>query len=305
MGRLNIASRLLFSSSLVFLLLLSHCVLLSQYSENYGNGLSTPLEDAMQKESDVTSPGDEFDLSGDPYEIAGNEDPIKIASQFYNRAVELHLAGNIFEAITFYKNAIVLNPEIAAYHADLGEAHRAIGQTREAIIELETAIELEPSLVNAYTTLGVILDRENLPHKAVKLHREAIKRDPTSYVAYNNLGHAYDSLGLIRAAIANYEKSIELKQDFAPAYDNLGTDLMRIGRADEAIDILKKCVNYAGEKHPQLGLYYNDLGAAYVMKNEFGSAYSAFEKATKLAPGNADIQRNFDFIHEHLYGENN
>ena len=236
---------------------------------------------------------------------ASADDDSALALQYYNRAVELHLAGHFSEAIAFYKKAIVLDPEAAAYHADLGEAYRISNMFREAIIELETAIQLDPTLVNAYTTLGVIMDREDLPQRAVEYHRQALKLDPNSYVAYNNLGHAYHSLGLIRAAIANYRKSIELRPDFAPAYDNLGTDLMILNQPDEAADVLEKAIQYAGKDHPQLGLYYNDLGAAYVAQGKLQDAYDALQQAVTLMPNNSDIRLNFEFVKEKINGKSN
>ncbi len=232
-------------------------------------------------------------------------DDYELAKMHYDRAVDYHLSGMLVQAVEQYKKAIILDPEMAAYHADLGEAYRVMGNTRGAISELETAVELSPGMVNALTTLGVIYERENLPHKAIDYHRRAIKIDPRHYVAYNNLGHAYDTLGLVRAAMDNYKKAIEIKEDFSPAYDNLGTDLMRLNRPQEGISMLKKAIDYAGEGHPQLGLYYNDLGAALVMSKDYEKAYSAFEKALSLSPNNPDIQRNFIFIRDHLYGKSN
>jgi superkiller protein 3 len=230
----------------------------------------------------------------------GGQDYSALAKTHYDMAVDYHMKGMIENAVMEYRKSILLNPGIAAYHADLGEAYRLLGETRLAIEAMQRAIELDPDLSNAYTTLGVIYDSEGLLVNAVEYHRKAIEIDPDHYIAHNNLGHAYDRLGLIKAAMANYEKAIEINPDFAPAYDNLGTDYLNLSQVEKGIEMIHKALNLSSTTDPQRPLYLNDLGAAYVMKQEFEVAYKYFEQAARLAPHNQDIQRNFDFIKEYM-----
>ena len=242
----------------------------------------------------------EQELSVDQNPDAGSENDAGLAKSYYDTAVDYHMKGMIENAVMEYRKAILLNPDVAAYHADLGEAYRLLNQTRLAIESMQRAIEIDPGLSNAYTTLGVIYDSEGLLVNAVEYHRKAIEIEPDHYIAHNNHGHAYDRLGLIKAAMANYEKAIEINPDFAPAYDNLGTDYLNINQVEKGIDMIHKALNLSSTADPQRPLYLNDLGAAYVMKQEFEVAYKYFEQAARLAPYNQDIQRNFDFIKEYM-----
>lgn len=231
---------------------------------------------------------------------SGGQSYADLASGYYEAAVKLHMAGDLERAVQQYRQAILMNPDIAAYHADLGEAYRLLGRTRQAIESMQRAIEIDPQLANAFTTLGVIYDSQELLVNAVEYHRKAIAIDPGHFIAYNNLGHSYDRLGLIRAAMACYEKAIELNPDFAPAYDNLGTNHLNLGDIETGIKMIQKALNLSSMNDPQRPLYLNDLGAAYVMKKEYKVAAGYFEQAARLAPYNPDIMRNYQFIKEYL-----
>ena len=251
-------------------------------------------------QEEAAAPADEVVLDGATLQEAldsmDQDELAARAAQHYEQALELHMKGDLESAVFEYRDAIMLDPDVAAYHADLGFAYHVLGEVRLAIESMERAIELDPKLGNAYTTLGVIYDSQNLLVKAVEFHRKAVKADPEHFVAYNNLGHAYDRLGLIKAAMANYEQAIEINPDFAPAYDNLGVNYMNLGQVEKGLTYIEKAIALTSPNDINLALYLNDKGAAYVMLNDLDAAYEAFGKAARMAPGNEDIQRNYMFI---------
>lgn len=223
--------------------------------------------------------------------------------EYYEKAVEMHYRQNMMVAIELYNNAIMQGPDIAAYHADLGEAYRIIGKLRFAIEELQIAIRLEPRMADAYTTLGVIYDTENLSVKAIEYHRKALKINPEHFIAMNNLGQAYDRLNLLHAAMAMFEKAIEVRPDFAPAYDNLGTGYIKMGTmnadtelVDEGIELVEKAIELSDPRDGRIGFYYNDLGLAYLVKKDFEAARLNFEKALEILPDSPEIQKSLEFV---------
>ncbi|MEW5946224.1 MAG: tetratricopeptide repeat protein [bacterium] len=229
-------------------------------------------------------------------ETAGDQS--EEAYRRYKTAVELHFQGNLEAAALEYRNAITLDPGVAAYHADLGEAYRLMGNSRGAIEELKTAIRLAPDMADAYTTLGVVYDSENLPVKAIQCHRQAIDIRPDHFVAMNNLGQVYEKLGLQKAAVAVYKQALEFNPVFPPTLDNLGTSYLKAGLVDEGIALIEKAIENSDALDPRLGLYYNDLGAAFVMKERYREARKHFEKAGELLPGQPDIMRNLKYVSE-------
>lgn len=218
------------------------------------------------------------------------------AFQYYKQAIELHYQGDMAAAIELYGNAVLLDSDVAAYHADLGEAFRTIGNFRLAIVELKRAVELEPDMADAYTTLGVVYDSQNLLVKAIEYHRAALKINPNHVVAMNNLGQVYDRLGLTSAAAAMYDKSIQTDPEFAPGYDNMGMVLVRVGDAEKGIGMIRQAIELSDPRDARIALYYNDLGMAYILTNDLATAKEYFDKALEIQPDNQSIRNNMEYL---------
>lgn len=226
----------------------------------------------------------------------GDEEEPPDGFKYYEEAVKQHFMGNLPLAIGLYNNAIMQDSTVAAYHADLGEAYRIMGDFRRAIEELKLAISLEPLMADAYTTLGVIYDQENLSVKAIEYHRKALKINPDHFIAMNNLGQVYDNLGLAHAAMAMFEQAVEVKPDFAPAYDNLGTGYLKFGDVNRGIELIEKAIELSDPRDTRLGLYYNDLGMAYLVKHDYESAKANIEKAVEILPDNPEFRKSLEFV---------
>jgi serine/threonine protein kinase/tetratricopeptide (TPR) repeat protein len=84
------------------------------------------------------------------------------------------------DAIRCYRIAIEAHPQIAKYHADLGEALCQSGDTAQAVEEFLRAITLDSTLTFSYRMLGDIYDRQGEAGKAKEYYRAFIARDSTS-----------------------------------------------------------------------------------------------------------------------------
>ena len=70
----------------------------------------------------------------------------------------LHYQNGYFvRAVELIGRAAALQPETAAYHANLAEAHRALGQHQEAMDCCRTALRLQPDYPEAANNLGLAL----------------------------------------------------------------------------------------------------------------------------------------------------
>ncbi len=100
----------------------------------------------------------------------------------------------------------------ARTHAALGFVLHAQEDTEAAVAELERALELDPENSNALNSLGFILaDTGSDPRRAVDCCRRAVRRQPKN-----------------------------------PAYlDSLGWSYYRLGRVDEARDVLRSALEAA------------------------------------------------------------
>ncbi len=114
-------------------------------------------------------------------------------------------AGRPGDAERAFADAVRLDSTNAGYQANLGNAHRALGDLAAAASAYERALALAPDLGDALNGLGVVLVQQNRPRDAVPWLERAV-RDPGFIEAQLNLGIAYQSTGSIGQARAQYRR---------------------------------------------------------------------------------------------------
>jgi tetratricopeptide (TPR) repeat protein len=116
----------------------------------------------------------------------------------------------------------------------------------------EEAIALDPEYAYAYSVLStayvalVYLGASDSPkeslRRAVELGKKAVALDESNSIAHANLAFPYIYLREFDKAIEEAEKSVSLSPNSAAGYWALGLALHRVGRPQEAIPILQKCL---------------------------------------------------------------
>ena len=182
---------------------------------------------------------------------------------FSNYAGILHGIGNLKEAEISLRKAIKLKPDFAEAHSNLGNILSDLGNLKEAEISLRKAIELKPDFAQAHSNLGNILrDLGNLKEAELSL-RKAVKLKPDFAQAHSNLGTLLTDLGNLKEAELSYRKAIEIQPDFPEAYSNLGNVLRDLGNLQEAELSYRKAVAIQPDfarAHSNLGNVLRDLG---------------------------------------------
>ena len=144
------------------------------------------------------------------------------------------LIGRLDEAVSHYRRALALAPDLVGAHTNLGNALVALGRLDEALIHSRRAIELDPTLAEAHVNLGTaLLQQGNLDAAATQLER-AISIDPNFADAFCNLGNVLLAQGRLDEAAQHYVRAIDLQPDLAGAHNNLGIVLAARGRFEEA-----------------------------------------------------------------------
>ncbi|MDP2999159.1 MAG: tetratricopeptide repeat protein [Bryobacterales bacterium] len=185
-------------------------------------------------------------------------------------------AGRHDRAAELIREAIVLHPGSAQYHANLGVALERLELREEAASECIEALRLSPDFLDALCNLGAILcdlgrPEEALPHleKAAALAPRSIsavqgcahalsemKRwaeaaphfarwaalDPDNATTRLKIGDCYWKQGLWQVAAAHYSKALELKPGSVEAANNLAVCFGEEGRSVEALAVLREAV---------------------------------------------------------------
>ena len=181
------------------------------------------------------------------------------------------------EAIACYRQAIELDPNRAATHANLGLALLRQGKLEEAMASCRHAVELDPKDAESRYRLGAALARLGKLDEAIACYHQAIELNPRSYGAHNDLGIALTSQGKLDGAIACYRRAIDIDPRYPLAHSNLGIVLESQGKLDEAVASFRRAI----ELDPQDAWKYNNL--AWLLATTDDIQFRNYAEALELA----------------------
>ena len=192
----------------------------------------------------------------------------------------LHYENGYFaRAVELIGRAVALERENAVYHANLAEAHRALGQYELAIDCCRTALRLRPDYPEAANNLGLALHGLGKFTEAVAQFCAALEMRPDFALAQNNLGTSLRELDRFGEALQAYRQAVGLDPELALARSNLGQLLVDQGEAEEGLTNCAEAVALG----PNVPAAHNNLGNAYRALERFSEARAAYDEALRLA----------------------
>ncbi len=120
------------------------------------------------------------------------------------------------------------------------------GDTELAEHLFRQAIDLEPGMAAALTNLGNMLYRQGEVDEARRLYERAIEHDPTQPEARYNLANLLEDIGDTEAAVTELRKVCAASPDFADAHYNLGLMLAQLGGEAQARIHLERYIELDG-----------------------------------------------------------
>lgn len=114
------------------------------------------------------------------------------------------------------------------------------GETETAEHMFRQAIDLEPTMAAALTNLGNLVYRQGELEEARKLYDRALEHDPSQPEARYNLANLLEDLGETDLAIAELRKVCAAAPAFADAHYNLGIMLAQVGGTAQAKEYLER-----------------------------------------------------------------
>jgi tetratricopeptide (TPR) repeat protein len=184
-----------------------------------------------------------------------------------------HQNGKLSDAIEHVQHAIRMAPQVALFHANLGEMLRLAGRPRLAAAQARRALEIEPTMPMALSNLGVALYELKEYEEAANAQRKAIASNPNFDAAHSNLGNALHAMRRFDEAAASYRRAIELNPNFGDAWANLGTTLHHSGHFDEGIAALRRAIALV----PHHANAHSGLGILLLMRGDLGEAWDEYE----------------------------
>jgi len=175
------------------------------------------------------------------------------ATEWYTKAQNVAANGDYTDAVTYYANAIALNPSYDAAYAGEAVAFNKLGQYSAALAAANQALAIRSSP----TALGA-------------------EADALFYLGqYNN-------------AIGAYLNYTSVVYNQASAYCNLGYSYVQVNDSADALTPYTQCTTL-NTTDP---LAWNQLGLVDMSLGKYSDALNAFTQATSITTGNAEIWNN-------------
>jgi len=215
------------------------------------------------------------------------------AKAHYNLGGALQEIDQLHDSVKSYENAITLEPENAEAHNNLGNVYRELNELDSAIQSYEKAIVINANYVEAHYSLGLTFQDLGQLEKTVISYKKVLTIKPEFAGMHNNLGNVYRDLNELDAAVKYYEKAIAIKPDFVEVYYNLGITFQELGQLDAAINSYEGAIaiksDYA-EAHNNLGVAFKELG-------KVDEAVESHKNAINCKPDYAEAHNNLGIIY--------
>jgi predicted O-linked N-acetylglucosamine transferase (SPINDLY family) len=196
--------------------------------------------------------------------------------------------GEIDMAIGAFRQAVHFAPEMPEAHNNLGNALYAAERLDDAIASWREALRLRKDYLDAFNNLANGLKMRGRLDEAISASKEALRCDPASAEARLNLGNVLLVKREFQAAEAEFRQALRLRPRYAEAHNNLGNALSGRGEIDAAITAYQNAVELA----PNYADGHANLGSMWKMQGNLDSAISAYRRAMELAPEASEPHSN-------------
>lgn len=221
---------------------------------------------------------------------------IELYQKQFNQGNILKLQGRLSEAIAYFKNALVLQPNSIESATNLAVTLHQTGDLAEAATYYQRAIEIDPNCAQAQNNLGILLqDRGNIA-EAVSCFQKAIALNPVYVKALNNLGATLQQQGELQSAIACFQQALSVNSNSVPALVNLGVAMQAKCQIAEAERLYQRAIE--AEPNNPTGHYH--LGTLWLGTGKIEQAISSLERAISLQPSYVEAITNLGSAVEQL-----
>jgi protein O-mannosyl-transferase len=123
------------------------------------------------------------------------------------------------EAVAQYEAAVSLTSDsgfLAQAYANLGAAHRALGEDEEAHKSFDQSLRFNPNQSNAWLGLGRLAQKQGKFDEAISDLSRSVELQPTAQ-GYFELGQTFSQTGHIPEAMDAYQQALKISPDLVEA----------------------------------------------------------------------------------------
>jgi len=221
---------------------------------------------------------------------------IELAKKQFNRGNILKAQGRFSEAIAYFKNALVLQPDLIEAATNLAVTLHQTGDFAEATAYYQRALEIDPNCAQSHNNLGILLQAQGNIAAAVSCFQKAITLNPVYIKALNNLGAILQQQGELPTAIACFHQALSVNSNYVPALVNLGVAMQAKCQLADAERLYERAIE--AEPNNPKGHYH--LGTLCLGAGKIKQAISSLERAISLDPNYLEALMNLGSAVEEL-----
>ena len=188
-------------------------------------------------------------------------------------------------AITYFEEAIQLNPNFSEAYNNLGNIKKRIGKIEEAISCFKKAIELKENNILAYFNLANTYRENRYFNELIETYEKILSFNPNDIKTLYNLGSTYLFLGEISKGKNFFEKIIKINKNHIPSYRNI-ISVTKINKENEIfkqLELLKVDVFPDEDKI----LFYDALSKGYFDQDNDKLGFKYLDKSNSLKKKNS------------------
>ena len=188
-------------------------------------------------------------------------------------------------AITYFEEAIQLNPNFSEAYNNLGNIKKRIGKIEEAISCFKKAIELKENNILAYFNLANTYRENRYFNELIETYQKILSFNPNDVKTLYNLGSVYLFLGEISKGKNFFEKIIKINKNHIPSYRNIisVTKITKENEIFKQLELLKVDVFSDEDKI----LFYDALSKGYFDQDNDKLGFKYLDKSNSLKKKNS------------------
>uniref|UniRef100_A0A8D0CAG3 dolichyl-phosphate-mannose--protein mannosyltransferase n=1 Tax=Salvator merianae TaxID=96440 RepID=A0A8D0CAG3_SALMN len=219
------------------------------------------------------------------------------AKVHYNVGKNLADKGNQTAAISYYREAVRLNPKYVHAMNNLGNILKERNELHEAEELLSLAVQIQPDFAAAWMNLGIVQNSLRRYQEAEQSYWTAIRHRRKYPDCYYNLGRLYADLNRHVDALNAWRNATVLKPQHSLAWNNMIILLDNTGNLAQAEAVGREALELIPNDHSLMFSLANVLGKS----QKYKESEALFHKAIKANPTAASYHGNLAVLY-HRWG---
>jgi len=207
--------------------------------------------------------------------------------EWYTKGQNAATVGNYADAVTYYNNALSLDPSYALALSGKAVALNALGQYSGALDAANKALTIRTS-ADAQNARAYALYKLGRYDEAVAAYVNLTATVTNNADAYRNLASSYFQTGNPDAALKAYARATNLDPHNADTWNQIGLVYMSQDKYTEALDAF----DHATRETTKSAEIWNNKGLALTALGRYQDALNCFNSALTISPTYADAEKN-------------